>query len=65
VEEEMVTSATGEQPVETSDSCVPASSSSEADIKIKEEEFSSDDNEAVAAVTAGGEGDGQFDELGQ
>ncbi|XP_056017947.1 serine/arginine repetitive matrix protein 2-like isoform X6 [Ostrea edulis] len=57
-EDEVVSSGTSEQQVETSDSCVPASSSSEADIKIKEEEFSSDDNEAVAAVTAGGEGDG-------
>ncbi|XP_062612338.1 nuclear receptor corepressor 2-like isoform X1 [Saccostrea cucullata] len=57
-EDEVVSSATSEQQVEPSDSCAPASSSSEADIKIKEEEFSSDDNEAMPAVTAGGEGDG-------
>lgn len=45
--------------METSDNCAQASSSSEADLKIKEEEFSSDDNEAMAAVTAGSEGDGK------
>lgn len=46
--------------METSDNCAQASSSSEADLKIKEEEFSSDDNEAMAAVTAGSEGDGKW-----
>lgn len=46
--------------METSDNCAQASSSSEADLKIKEEEFSSDDNEAMAAVTAGSEGDGKL-----
>lgn len=57
-EDEVVSSATSEQAMETSDNCAQASSSSEADLKIKEEEFSSDDNEAMAAVTAGSEGDG-------
>lgn len=46
--------------METSDNCAQASSSSEADLKIKEEELSSDDNEAMAAVTAGSEGDGKW-----
>ncbi|XP_078336139.1 uncharacterized protein LOC111132990 isoform X2 [Crassostrea virginica] len=57
-EEEVVSSATSDQPMDTSENCAPASSSSEADLKIKEEEFSSDDNEAMAAITAGSEGDG-------
>lgn len=58
-EEEVVSSATSDQPMDTSENCAPASSSSEADLKIKEEEFSSDDNEAMAAITAGSEGDGR------